>query len=126
MSQNHAHSVRTKLLNRARNEGEDFQRLLVRYAIERLLYRLSLSHYADDFVLKGATLFAIWLGKPHRATKDLDLLGRGSPSVERLTTIFVDIAGVSFPEDGVLFETDQITGAAIRKEALYLGVRHDG
>lgn len=63
-----ANAVRAKLLERARRDGEDYNRLLVRYAIERLLYRLSVSPYADTFVLKGATLFALWMGKPHRAT----------------------------------------------------------
>jgi hypothetical protein len=99
-SKNHAVSVRTRLLDRARRDGEDFQRLLVRYAIERLLYRLSASDHAGDFVLKGATLFALWMGKPHRATKDLDLLGRGSPDVDRLVAVFREIAAVPCPEDG--------------------------
>ncbi len=60
----------------------------MRYAIERLLYRLSVSAHVDDFVLKGATLFAIWMGSPHRATKDLDLLGLGSPDEARSVGIF--------------------------------------
>ncbi|MCP4810073.1 MAG: nucleotidyl transferase AbiEii/AbiGii toxin family protein, partial [Proteobacteria bacterium] len=85
---NHGASARARLLAQARKNGEDFQRLLVRYAIERLLYRLSVSPYAGGFVLKGATLFAVWLGKPHRATKDLDLLGRGEPDVDRLVDLF--------------------------------------
>jgi hypothetical protein len=90
----HAISVRARLLDRARRDGEDFQRLLVRYAIERLLYRLSVTPHAEDFVLKGATLFALWLGRPHRATRDLDLLGRGSPDVGRLMEAFRAITEV--------------------------------
>jgi len=116
-------SVRARLLERARRDGEDFQRLLVRYAIERLLYRLSVSAHADAFVLKGATLFALWLGKPHRATKDLDLLGRGSPDVDRLVAELREIAAVTCAEDGMQFDIDEITGAPIREDAVYAGVR---
>jgi predicted nucleotidyltransferase component of viral defense system len=120
---NHAASVRARLLARAREDGEDFQRLLVRYAIERLLYRLSVSPHAGSFVLKGATLFALWLGKPHRATKDLDLLGRGEPDVDRLVDLFREVAAIPCPEDGTEFDGAAINGAPIREEALYTGVR---
>ena len=119
----HGPSVRARLLARARKDGEDFQRLLVRYAIERLLYRLATSPHADRFVLKGATLFALWLGRPHRATKDLDLLGRGGPDVDRLVDLFREVAGIPCPEDGMEFDGAAITGRPIREEALYSGVR---
>lgn len=120
---NHAVSVRARLLNRARRDGEDFQRLLMRFAIERLLYRLSKSSHADAFVLKGATLFALWFGKPHRATKDLDLLGRGAPDLQRLIGVFQEVVEVSCPEDGIVFDPEAIVGAPIREEALYSGIR---
>ena len=122
-TKNTAISVRARLLDRARRDGDDFQRLLVRYAIERLLYRLSTTRHADDFVLKGATLFALWMGKPHRATKDLDLLGRGSPDVDRLVGVFQEIAAVVCSEDGMHFDPVGIEGAPIREEAAYAGVR---
>lgn len=122
-SKNPAHAVRTRLLERARRDGEDYNRLLIRYAIERLLYRLSVTHHVDDFVLKGATLFALWMGKPHRATKDLDLLGRGSPEVERLVDVFRGIAAVDCPEDGMCFDPISVRGEPIREEARYTGVR---
>lgn len=115
--------VRARLLARARRDGEDFQRLLVRFAIERLLFRLSATGHAEDFVLKGATLFALWLGKPHRATKDVDLLGRGSPDVARLVAVFREIAAVPCPEDGVVFDVEGLTGAPIREGAAYAGAR---
>lgn len=120
---NTALSVRARLQARARRDGEDLQRLLVRYAIERLLYRLSASPHADDFILKGATLFSLWLGKPHRATKDLDLLGRGNPEVERLVGVFREIAAVPCPADGMAFAADGVSGAPIRAAATYAGVR---
>ncbi len=122
-TKNTAISVRARLLDRARRDGDDFQRLLVRYAIERLLYRLSSTRHAEDFVLKGATLFALWMGKPHRATKDLDLLGRGTPDVERLVSIFQEIAAVACSEDGMTFDPAGISGSPIREDAAYAGVR---
>ena len=46
-------SVRARLLDRARAERSDFQILLTRYALERLLYRLSVSEHRERFILKG-------------------------------------------------------------------------
>lgn len=80
-------SVRARLLHLARERGDDFQLLLTRYANERLLYRLARSRHQGSFILKGATLFALWTGHPHRATRDVDLLGLGSergPDTQRL------------------------------------------
>ena len=71
-------SVRQRLLTLSRNRQEPFNATLVRYAIERLLYRLSMSPYADRFLLKGAMLFAIWSETLHRPTQDVDLLGYGN------------------------------------------------
>ncbi len=77
-------SVHQRLLNLSQTTGEEFNFLLVRYAIERLLYRLSQSRYADQFVLKGALLFLVWAVPVHRPTRDLDLLGFGDESAEQL------------------------------------------
>jgi hypothetical protein len=81
-------SVRQRLLNLARERGEDFQGVLTRYALERLLFRLTASPHGQEFVLNGAMLFAIWTGQPHRTTRDLDLLGRGSVDIRRLEEVF--------------------------------------
>ncbi len=59
-----AASVRTRLLNRTQERGEDFQLVLTHYAVERLLYRLSRSAHHERFVLKGAMLFSVWSGAP--------------------------------------------------------------
>ena len=66
-------SVKQRLLNLSAVRGETSNVLLMRYGVERLLYRMSKSPHADAFVLKGAMLFAIWADKPHRPTQDLDL-----------------------------------------------------
>jgi hypothetical protein len=69
---NVAASVRARLLNRAKTEARSLDELLQYYAMERFLYRLSRSPYADRFVLKGAMMFRIWGGAATRATKDID------------------------------------------------------
>ena len=120
---NVAHSVKARLLQMARREGEDFNSLLVRYVLERLLYRLGVSTHANEFVLKGALLFVVWSNQPHRATKDLDLLGSGSPDPARLTRVFRDISGVAVPDDGVTFDAESIVAEPIREEAVYDGIR---
>jgi hypothetical protein len=76
---NPAASVRARLLNKARADGVDFQLLLTRYGLERLLYRLSVSRERDNFLLKGALLFDLWYDVPLRPTRDIGLLGFGLP-----------------------------------------------
>ena len=68
-------SVRARLLARSRTENADYHILLTRYALERLLYRLSVSADRDRFILKGALLLVTWVPDPFRPTRDLDLLG---------------------------------------------------
>lgn len=118
-----AASVKQRLLDLSRKRGEDFNLLLARYGIERLLYRLSLSDHASDFILKGAVLFRLWSEVPHRSTRDLDLLGRGSPDPERLAGVFRDVCGDVPGDDGVEFEPDTVQAEWIREEAPYDGVR---
>jgi hypothetical protein len=84
-------SVPDRLLQFARQRQEDFQAVLTAYGLERLLYRLSRSPYREAFLRKGALLFALWSDRPHRPTKDLDLLGRGDSSRERLEQLFRDL-----------------------------------
>lgn len=74
MAHDLAASVRARLLNIAKAEQTDFNSVLVRYALERFLYRLGQSAHADHFVLKGAMLFNLWYAMPHRPTRDVDLL----------------------------------------------------
>jgi hypothetical protein len=117
-----AASVRARLLNRARETRQDFNLILTRYALERLLYRLSISPHADQFLLEGALLFDLWFDVPHRPTRDADFLGLGSPELSHLETIFKGVCSVD-TEDGVTFRPDTVQAAEIRKEANYAGVR---
>ena len=116
-------SVRARLLHLARERGEDFQRVLTRYANERLLYRLASSTHASQFVLKGAALFTLWTGQPHRATRDLDLLGYGDPGVDHLRATFAEVLTLEVDDDGVRFDLESLTARLIREEQEYGGVR---
>lgn len=57
---NIAASVRARLSTLSKERHEEFQFVLTRYALERLLFRLSKSKHANQFVLKGAMMFAVW------------------------------------------------------------------
>jgi predicted nucleotidyltransferase component of viral defense system len=116
-------SVRARLLRLARERGDDFQLLLIRYANERLLYRISKSRHASDFVLKGATLFTVWTGEPHRSTRDLDLLGFGDPSEERIQRVMEEILVLDVEDDGIRFDTDSLEIGPIRERQEYDGIR---
>jgi len=94
-------SVRARLLDLARRSGDEFNFILTRYGLERLLFRLASSH-RDQFVLKGAMLFPLWSGSPHRATHDMDLLAFGPPNLDVIGNIFRAVAAVP-ADDGVTF-----------------------
>lgn len=97
--------------------------MLSRYARERFLFRLTHSEHADRFVLKGATLFLIWEGEPHRLTRDLDLLGFGSPDPEQLVETMRAVCAVPVSDDGLIFSSENIRAARIREDQEYEGVR---
>ncbi len=121
---NVAASVRQRLLNRARSQGEEYNLVLTYYAIERLLYRLTLSAHRDRFVLKGAMLYRIWGGPPARLTRDLDLLGFGPSAPRDLTRVFQDIAAVKVDApDGIVFAPTSVTAEEIRPTDEYAGTR---
>jgi predicted nucleotidyltransferase component of viral defense system len=121
---NIAASVRQRLYNRAKEWGENFNLLISRYAVERLLYRLSQSPYANEFVLKGAQLFYVWTNSPHRTTRDVDLLRRGNMAIPALEAIFRKICRQVVEEpDGMVFFPDTVHGEEIREQAEYRGAR---
>ncbi len=120
---NVAASVRQRLLNLSRERGEGFDLIVTRYAIERVLYRLSQSAHRERFVLKGATLFTVWSGAPHRATHDLDLLGFGSNSPARLEQLFRGLCTLDVVDDGLTFDAETVKAAPIRDDNIYGGIR---
>ena len=115
-------SVRQRLLNLAHARGQPMELLLTRYALERLLYRLSLSPHRERFVLKGAMLLATWFDEPHRATRDVDLLGFGDAAEDALLGTFREIMAVEV-DDGVSFDLRGLKIEAIREEVEYGGSR---
>ena len=119
---NVAASVRAKLLNKARADKRDFTLVLLRYALERLLYRLSISTHADHFLLKGALLFDLWFDVPLRPTRDIDLLGFGLAEEPHLIAVFTDLCALDV-DDGIRFDAHSIRAKEIRKEANYAGIR---
>ena len=115
-ARNIAASVRQRLLNIARQRGEDFQALLTRFTLERLLYRLGQSDYRDQLVLKGALLFSAWSDEPHRSTRDLDLLCFGESSFARAEQIFREVCQMQIEEDGIDFAEDSIRCVRIKED----------
>jgi hypothetical protein len=116
-------SVRQRLTDRARADGEDLMLVLTRYAIERLLYRLSQTPHADRFVLKGAILFNLWTDQPHRPTRDVDLLGTGSDSIEDMADVFRDVCRQPVEADGLDFDPASVRADRIKEDQDYRGVR---
>jgi len=120
---NFGHSVRTRLLAIANERGVQLEYVLLRYAFERFLYRLGQSAYANRFVLKGASAFAVWVGPFCRVTRDADLEAFGDVSAGALQTAFRDVCAINCPEDGVEFDLSSFASAEIKKEDKYPGVR---
>ena len=122
MTKDLAASVRARLLAVAKSRGTDFNQVLVLFALERLLYRLSKSAHADRFLLKGALLFSLWCDVPHRTTRDADLLGFGPSDLDSIAQTFQEIAGIEV-DDGISFDPSMVLVEDIRKEAGYAGAR---
>jgi len=121
---NPGHSIIGQLHNCAKANDEEFGYILARYGVERLLYRLSQSPHANDFVLKGAQLFILWKGRSYRVTKDADLLGFGSSDTHRLAGVFRHIcAAVPSDIDGIEFIPESVRAVTIRGDQEYGGVR---
>lgn len=116
-------SVRARLLMLANQRGVQLEYVLLRYALERFLYRLGVSAQSNRFVLKGASAFAVWMGPFCRVTRDADLEAFGDASPEALCEAFREICDVPCPEDGVTFDLSSLAANEIKKGDLYPGVR---
>jgi len=123
LSQVSAESIKAKLKKEADSSAKDFDFLLLHYFIERLLYRLSISPYANNFILKGGLLLYTVLDSRGRATKDIDFLAekiKNNPA--ELIRIFTEIASIP-ANDAVSFDTEKITAERIKEDADYQGLR---
>jgi Nucleotidyl transferase AbiEii toxin, Type IV TA system len=120
---NLAASIHQRLLNLARSSNRPFNELLKYFAIERFLYRFSLSPYKEQLVLKGAQMLRAWESPLARPTMDIDMLaGQTANTIENLERIVRECCEIKV-DDGVLFDTASVRGEAISKEAEYQGVR---
>ncbi|MDV2989188.1 MAG: nucleotidyl transferase AbiEii/AbiGii toxin family protein [Dehalogenimonas sp.] len=122
MKSNIAVSIQARLLTIARERGEEFNLLLTRYAMERFLYRLSVSEAGNRYLLKGALLFSLWFDSPHRPTRDIDLLEIGMANETYTISAIKEICRVR-AADGIRFDPDSISVEQIREDDVYGGLR---
>jgi predicted nucleotidyltransferase component of viral defense system len=122
-TKNIAVSVRNRLLNISTESNRDYNAILRQYFQERFLYRISISPYRTQFILKGAFLLMTNKISKFRPTKDIDFLGISvSSEVEDCTTIIKEIA-LTNSDDGVEFIAEKIEGKKIKEGADFDGVR---
>ena len=123
MTTNASASIRSRLLRRAKNEGTEFELFLVRYACERFLYRLSMCEARERCILKGASLLALWMEEPYRATRDIDLLAFGENDEANVRRVMTTICNVSCPQDELDFDINSLAVSEIRENQRYGGQR---
>ena len=116
-------SVRQRLLNYAKANGRPFAEVLQYYAMERFLYRLSMSPHVEAFTLKGALLLTAWQAPISRPTMDIDLLGRTDNAVEAIVALMREVSQAEVTDDGLVFDPSSFAGEVIREDADYAGVR---
>ena len=116
-------SVRRRLLNVSRERDEDFNLVLTRYATERFLYRLSMSPYTDQFVLKGALLIGVWLKNAYRPTRDIDLMSHGHNASQHIIPIFQEICKIDVEPDAVTFDSRSVRVERMRGALEFQGLR---
>ena len=120
---NKAASVHQRLLNMAKKSNRPFNELLHYFAMERFLYRLSVSPHRNRFVLKGALMLTVWEAPQTRPTMDIDLLGYTKNSQENIESIFKEVCTTDVSDDGLSFEADSIITGKIKEDADYEGIR---
>jgi predicted nucleotidyltransferase component of viral defense system len=111
--------VRARLKNRADDLGLEFGQVLQYYAMERFLYRLSKTRWADALIVKGAALFRIWDGAIPRPTRDIDFLGRIDSSLDGVAAIVAECLAIE-SSDGIEFSSE------VRVEAIAVEDRYPG
>ena len=123
MNNNNAASIRARLKNIADKECKPFDFILMLYLVERLLFRLSISRYSEQFVLKGGLLLYLIMNEKARATKDIDLLAKEiAGNLDSLKEIFADISAIP-SDDAAIYDSESITAERIKEDADYEGVR---
>lgn len=116
-------SVMARLQNKAKEENRPFSEMLQYYGMERFLYRVSRSKYADKFVLKGALMFMVWHVPERRATLDIDFLAQYDSKIAGIERMIKDICKIGVVSDGLIFDHKNVRGQRIKEDADYEGVR---
>jgi hypothetical protein len=111
------------LLNKSRENSRPFNELFQYYAIERFLYRLSRSTYADKVILKGALMLMVWDVRIRRSTMDIDMLGKMINNNDFIISMVREICLQEVEPDGIIFDPDSISAQIITEDADYKGVR---
>lgn len=101
-------SIRQRLKNLSDQRNRPFDEILRYYAMERFLYRLSVSPHAKKFFLKGGLMLKVWDSLDHRATMDIDLLARTSNQIDNLHQIITEVSEIACEEDGIAFDTQKL------------------
>ncbi|WP_454785385.1 nucleotidyl transferase AbiEii/AbiGii toxin family protein [Legionella sp. WA2024007413] len=120
---NSAASIRQRLLNHSKANHKPFNEVLQYYAMERFLYRLSLSQHKNRFILKGALMLRLWNAPESRPTMDIDMLGKTSNDTENVIQQMREILSVDATEDGLCFDATSLKAERIKEDADYHGIR---
>jgi len=123
MSPNIPASIKQRLLNLTKAQGQEFEYTLVRYACERFLFRLGKSAHGNKFILKGAALFIVWTELPYRGTRDVDLLLAETADQEIVRRIIRDVCAVECPEDGIIFDASSVRITQVCEDQAHAGLR---
>ncbi|WP_042282557.1 nucleotidyl transferase AbiEii/AbiGii toxin family protein [Candidatus Protochlamydia sp. R18] len=115
-------SIYTKLKNIALKKNRPTQEVLRYYAMERFLYRLSVSNYKNSFFLKGGLMLMVWDPATHRATVDIDLLAKANNSIENISQILKEICSYPVSQDGIEFDSTALNLAESQIETEYTGL----
>lgn len=115
-------SIRQQLKNLSDKRNRPFDEIIRYYAMERFLYRLSISSHAKKFFLKGGLMLKVWDSLDHRATMDIDLLARTSNQIDNLHRIITEVSEIAYEEDGIVFDTQKLILRNIQTGGDYNGV----
>ena len=120
-------NIPASILARLRKQSDEMNRpfaeVLQYYTMERFLYRLSQTRYADKFILKGGLLFYVWNVSLRRPTRDIDFRGYVAGDSKTLSKIIHEVIAVSAPEDGLVFNSESISVEETQLDVDYQGIR---
>lgn len=116
-------SVRAQLKNKTKESNCSFSEILQYYAIERFLYRLGCSEYADKFILKGALMFTVWQVPERRTTLDIDFATHFDNKIASIERVIKNVCKLPVVPDGLIYDVETIKGYKIKEDAQYEGVR---